>query len=262
MVVGSNTLPVFREKEKAVYTREEFEQLRIKSAKDMSADLGLGQKALDVLVKADQYNWIHQTNWFGEPILQLPQDMFALQEIIFNTRPRFIIESGVAWGGSLLFYSTLMEVLGGDLVIGVDTYIPEDLKERLGSFGNISDRIVLINGSSVEEATIDQIKTIIGDSREVLINLDSNHTHDHVLQELRLYSPLVGKGYYLICGDTIIEDVPEQKHRPRPWGPGNNPKTALDQFLTENDRFEVDRRLENKLLFTCNPGGYLKCRKD
>lgn len=245
-----------------MYTREEFEQLRIKCAEDMSADLELRQEALDVLVKADHYNWIHQTNWFGEPILQLPQDMFALQEIIFNTSPRFIIESGIAWGGSLLFYSTLMQVLGGDLVIGVDTYTPEDLRERLGSFGAISDRIVLINGSSVEEATIDRIKLIIGDSREVMINLDSNHSHDHVLQELRLYSPLVGKGYYLICGDTILEDIPEQKHRPRPWGPGNNPKTALDQFLKENDRFEVDRRLENKLLFTCNPGGYLRCCED
>ena len=245
-----------------MYTRKEFEQLRIKCAKDMSADLGLGQEALDVLVKADHYNWIHQTNWFGEPILQLPQDMFALQEIIFNTRPRFIIESGVAWGGSLLFYSTLMEVLGGDLVIGVDTYIPEDLKERLGSFGAISDRIVLLDGSSVEKATIDQIKTIIGDSREVMVNLDSNHTHDHVLGELQLYSPFVGKGHYLICGDTIIEDIPEQKHRPRPWGPGSNPKTAIAQFLTENDRFEVDWGLENKLLLTCNPGGYLRCCRD
>ena len=245
-----------------MYTREEFEQLRIKCAEDMSADLELRQEALDVLVEADHYNWVHQTNWFGEPILQLPQDMFALQEIIFNTRPRFIIELGVAWGGSLLFYSTLMQVLGGDFVIGVDTYIPEDLRERLASFGSISDRIVLINGSSVEEATIDRVKSIIGDSREVMVSLDSNHTHDHVLRELQLYSPFVGKGYYLICGDTIIEDIPEQEHRPRPWGPGNNPRTALDQFLKENDRFEVDRRLENTLLFTCNPGGYLKCCKD
>ena len=247
---------------KKLYTREEFESLLIESAESMTADEKLKGQALDVLMKADQYRWIHQTTWLGEPILNFPQDMFALQEIIFRTRPRFILEIGVAWGGSLLFYSTLMEVLGGERIIGIDIYIPDDLKERLGSFGSISERLTLIDGSSVAQDTIDQVKAILGDCREVLICLDSHHTHDHVLEELRLYSPLVGKGYYLVCGDTILEILPEQKHRSRPWGPGNNPKTALDQFLKETDRFEVDRTLENKLLFTCNPGGYLKCCKD
>jgi cephalosporin hydroxylase len=185
----------------------------------------------------------------------------ALQEIIFNTRPRFVIEVGAAWGGSLLFYSTLMDALGGERVIAIDIYIPEDLKERIGSFGKVSDRITWINGSSVEQSTIDQIKAIVGDSRETLVVLDSSHAHDHVLQELRLYSSLVGEGYYLVCADTIVEAIPEQKHRPRPWGPGNNPRTALDQFMKEDDGFEVDHRLENKLLFTCQPGGYLRRRK-
>jgi cephalosporin hydroxylase len=192
----------------------------------------------------------------------LPQDMFALQEIIFKTRPRFIIEVGVAWGGSLLFYSTLMEALGGQQIIGIDVYIPDDLRERIGAFGKLSERIAWINGSSIEATTISAVKSIIGDCREVLVFLDSNHTHDHVLSELRLYSPLVGKGSYLVCGDTILENLPEQKHRPRSWGKGNNPKTALEQFLGENDRFIVDQELENRLLFSCNPGGYLKCRKD
>jgi cephalosporin hydroxylase len=245
-----------------MYTREQFEQLRITSANEMAADSELRRAALDVLVKADRYNWVHQTSWFGEPILQLPQDMFALQEIIFNTRPKFIIGVGVAWGGSLLFYSTLMEILGGRQVIGVDIYIPEDLTKRIGSFGKISDRIIWIRGSSTDETTIHQIKSVAGDSRDVMINLDSKHTHEHVLKELRLFSPLVGKGHYIVCSDTVIEDIPEQKHRPRAWGPGNSPKTALDQFLKENDRFEVDRALGNKLLFTCNPGGYLRCCKD
>jgi len=243
-------------------SRDEFEQMRNESAQKMAQDAGLHREALDVLVKADRHHWIHQTNWFGEPVLQLPQDMFALQEIIFKTRPKFIVEVGVAWGGSLLFYSTLMEALGGGCVVGVDVYIPEDLKKRVGEFGKISERITWVEGSSVEQATLDRIKEIIGNTRAVMIDLDSNHTHEHVLQELRLYSPLVGKGSYLICGDTVVEDIPEQNHRARPWGPGNNPKTALDQFLKENNRFEVDRELGNKLLFTCNPGGYLKCCKD
>jgi cephalosporin hydroxylase len=226
----------------------------------MVKDESLRRDVLDVLVRADNYNWIHQTTWFGEPILQLPQDMFALQEIIFKTRPRFIIELGVAWGGSLLFYSTLMEVLGGERIIGVDIYFPEDLKERLASHGKLSERLILVNGSSTEQDSLSRVKSIVGNCREVMVVLDSYHTHDHVLKELHLYSPLVGRGFYLICGDTIVEDLP--KPAERPWGPGNSPKTARDAFLRENDRFEVDERHENKLLFSCNPGGYLKAIKE
>ena len=245
-----------------MYTREEFEQFRIKSAAEMAADQELQSAALDVLVRADQHSWIHQTSWMGEPILQIPQDMFALQEIIYRTRPQFIIEVGVAWGGSLLFYATLMEILGGERILGIDLYIPDDLRERLYAKGRLTDRITLINGSSLAAATFNQIQDIIGDSREVMVVLDSNHTHEHVLQELRWYAPLIGLGHYLICGDTIIEQLPLQTHRPRPWGPGNNPKTAIDQFLRETDRFEVDKAIEHKLLFTCNPGGYLQCCKE
>jgi cephalosporin hydroxylase len=205
-----------------MFTRLEFEKLNQESAEEMAADQQLRQDALKVLVQADRYRWIHQTNWLGEPILNLPQDMFALQEIIYKTRPKYIIEVGVAWGGSLLFYSTLMEVLGGERIIGVDIYIPGDLRERLASYGKLSERLTLINGSSVEKDTLRQIKSIVGGCREVMVFLDSFHTH----------------------------------------GPGNNPKTALGEFLKENGRFEIDRKLENKLLFTCNPGGYLVCTKD
>jgi cephalosporin hydroxylase len=244
------------------YTRSEFEIMRTDSAEKMSKDLPLYKDALDIVVRADRYSWVHQTSWFGEPLLNLPQDMFAIQEIIFKTKPKYIIEIGVAWGGGLLFYSTLMEALGGQKVIGIDVYIPNDLKERLFSHGKISDRLFLINQSSTDPQTIDQINSIVGHSRDVLVILDSFHTHDHVLKELQMYSPLVGKGQYLICGDTIVEDIPTQKHRVRPWGPGNNPKTALRQFLKENNRFEIDRRFDKKLLFTTNPEGYLKCCKD
>lgn len=247
---------------KKLFTKEEFKEHLLKSGKEMADDRVLQKEALDLLIKADHYNWIHQTSWFGEPILNLPQDMFAVQEIIYKTRPKFIIEVGVAWGGSLLFYSTLMELLGGENIIGIDIYIPDDLKERIGSYGRISERITLVRGSSIEQDTISQIKRIINDSRNVMVFLDSYHTHDHVLKELRLYSPFVGKGNYLICGDTVVENMPVQKHRPRPWGPGNNPKTALNAFLKENNRFEVDKEIENKLLLTCNPGGYLKAIKD
>ncbi|MBI4021901.1 MAG: class I SAM-dependent methyltransferase, partial [Candidatus Andersenbacteria bacterium] len=218
--------------------------------------------ALDVLVRADRHMWIHQTNWLGEPILNLPQDMFALQEIIWHTRPEYVLEIGVAWGGSLLFYATLMAVLGGKRIVAVDTYVPDDLRQRVGDFGALADRITWIVGSSVADETLEAVRQIIGSSRRVLVVLDSDHSHEHVLKELRRYAPLVGRGHYLVCCDTIVEDMPVQMHRPRPWGPGNNPKTALDQFLQEDDRFAVDRTVDDKLLFTCNPGGYLVCRKD
>ncbi len=242
-----------------VYTREQFEAHRRQCAAAMAADASLRREALDVLVKADRHDWIHQTTWFGEPILQLPQDMFALQEIIFATRPRFVVEVGVAWGGSLLFYSTILHALGGGHVIGVDVFIPPDLRERLAGFGAISERVTLIEGSSIERETVEQVRSLVGGSRDVLVILDSHHSHDHVLAELRAYAPLIGKGQYLVCGDTIVEDIPVQEHRPRPWGPGNNPRTALDEFLGETDRFEIDTALDDKLLFTCNPRGYLRC---
>lgn len=242
---------------KKLYTREQFETMRLSMAQKMAADQKLKKEALSLLIKADQYNWIHQTTWLGQPILQFPQDMFALQEIIYRTRPEYIVEVGVAWGGSLLFYSSLMEVVGGKKIIGIDVYIPPDLKKRLNSYGRLSRRLVLINGSSVEQDTIDQVKKLIGNSKKVLVILDSYHTHEHVLKELRAYSPFISKGNYLICGDTVVEDIPVQKHRPRPWGPGNNPKTAVRQFLKENRNFQVDLQIENKLLLTCDPGGYL-----
>ena len=247
---------------KKLYTREEFEKFRQNKASGMAADEKLRQESLELLTKADSYHWIHQTTWFGQPVLNLPQDMFAIQEIIFETRPRYVIEVGVAWGGSLLFYSTLMEALGGEKIIGVDTYTPKDLKQRLSSYEKLSERIALINGSSVEKPTIYQVKEIIGDCREVMVILDSQHTHDHVLHELNIYSEFVGKGHYLVCSDTIIEYLPEQTHRPRPWGRGNNPATALDCFLKQDDRFKVDSTLESKLLLSCHPGGYLKRYKD
>jgi cephalosporin hydroxylase len=245
-----------------MYTYEEFEKLRIERAAEMAADSELRQKALDVLVAADHYNWIHQTTWLGQPCLNLPQDLFALQEIIFKTRPQFIIESGVAWGGSLLFYSTLMQILGGQGIIGIDIYIPPDLTERLNDYGSLSEKITLIEASSTDADTVERVRAIVGDTRDVMVVLDSNHAHDHVYKELLAYAPFIGKGHYLVCSDTVVEDIPPQTHRPRPWGPGNNPQTALNQFLEENDAFAVDKTLENKLLFTCNPRGYLIRVKD
>lgn len=245
-----------------MFTREEFEQWRKKSAQEMDADADLKRQAMEVFVKADRHNWIHQSNWLGEPMLNTAEDMLTLQEIIYKTRPKYIIEVGVAWGGSMLFYSTLMEVLGGGKIIGIDIYVPEDLKQRIGSHGKLSERISWINASSIEQSTVEKVKSMIGGSKEVMVILDSNHEHAHVLKELELYAPLVGQGQYLIVGDTVVESMPLQTHRPRPWGPGNNPKTAVDAFLKTTDRFVLDTELEAKLLMTCDRGGHLKCVKN
>jgi cephalosporin hydroxylase len=247
--------------QKKIITKEEFFELNSVSADRMSSDNELRTKALEVLVAADKHRWIHQNTWMGEPVLNLPQDMFALQEIIYKSRPEFIIEVGIAWGGSLLFESTILEIIGGEKVIGVDIFIPKDLRTRLKGHSLLHKRIELIEGSSTSSDVIDRIKQTINNSKKVMVILDSFHTHEHVLNELNVYSQFVGKGQYLICSDTIVEYIPEQKHRTRPWGPGNNPATAVKQFISENTRFYVDKDIDKKLLFSCHPGGYLVAAK-
>lgn len=250
--------PIEAQQGKKILSKEEFLALNVSSARQMSQDQPLQSKALEVLVEADRHRWVHQSQWMGEPLLNLPQDMFAVQDIIWRTRPEFVIEVGVAWGGGMLFEATLLEVLGGKKVIGIDVFIPPDLRQRLSSHGSLSERLVLIEGSSTSEETLEKVRGLLGGSCNVLVILDSYHTHAHVLSELRSYAPFVGKGHYLVCGDTIVERIPKQLHRDRPWGPGNNPATALSEFLSDNKRFVVDTSIDERLLFSCHPGGYLR----
>lgn len=242
---------------KEIISRDQFFELNRDAARAMGADDALQRDALDVLVQADKHRWIHQATWFGEPILNLPQDVMAIQDIIWRTRPEYVIEVGVAWGGGMLFEATMLEILGGKKVIGVDIFIPPDLRTRLSQHSLLSQRMELIEGSSTSAETLTQIQNILQGSTNVLVVLDSNHTHEHVLNELRVFAPLVGKGHYLICGDTIIEKLPGQAHGARPWGPGNSPATAAKAFLAENKRFMVDLEIDNRLLYSCHPGGYL-----
>jgi cephalosporin hydroxylase len=225
----------------------------------MADDKQLRKRALDVkIIAGHEYYWVHQTNWMGEPCLQLPQDMFALQEALFKSKPDYVIECGVAWAGTSLFLATLLSVTGGKKVIGVDTYIPEDLRKRVKDKVPKGISIELIEKSSVEQETYDMVKSKVEGTAQSMVILDSNHTHDHVLAELRLYSQLIKPGGYLICGDTIIEEQPTADKRPRAWGKGNNPATALRQFMSETDNFEVDTEIENKLLLSNMPNGYLR----
>jgi len=227
----------------------------------MAQDDDLQRAALEVKIRAGHdYLWVHQTSWMGEPCLQLPTDILALSDIIFRTNPDYIIESGVAWGGTTLFLASCLDLIGGACVLGVDIFIPEDLRTRIFARRRLAERIKLIEGSSLDPSTFKKIKEVVQDSAKVMVLLDSNHTHEHVYEELKIYAPMVGVGQYLIVGDTTIERQPPAANRPRPWGKGNNPATALKQFLAEDrdEKFQVDTELEGRLLFTNNPGGYLR----
>lgn len=240
------------------FDRKAFEEARRKSAAGMAGDAELARLAHDIFVQADAHDYVYQWTWLGVPIIQVPPDVMALQEIIWETKPDVIVETGVAWGGSILFQASILELIGKGEVIGIDTVLPDKNRAKMAEY-HFAERIHLIQGSSTDEAVLAQVKARIAPGATVMVVLDSNHTHDHVLAELRLYGPLVTAGSYLLCTDTIVETAPVQPGQKRPWGPGNNPKTALDAYLKETDRFVPDEYINAKLLLTFSPGGFLRC---
>ena len=255
LVIHNRTMS--EQSKKEILTRQEFDRMRAEYALLMSNDKKMISKALDLKVKAGHdYYYVHQTNWFGEPCLQLKEDLFALQECIYKSKPDYIIECGVCWGGTTLFLSTILSHIKGKGVLGIDIYMPEEVKKTIHEKCDQSINIYLKEASTIEEDTLEWVKSIVGGSSKVMVILDSHHTHDHVLEELNCI-PLVKKGSYLICGDTSIERQPPAPLRPRPWGKGNNPATALCEYLRHHNRFEVDTDIENKMLMTNNQNGYL-----
>ncbi len=237
--------------------RAAFERDKRAWAAKMAEDSALKDAARDLLVRADRHNYSYQWSWLGLPIIQLPGDIVATQEVVWAARPTLIVETGVARGGSLILFASLMELMGEGRVVGVDIEVRAHNRAAIEDHP-LAHRIALIEGSSIEPETVAAVRGRIAAEDRVMVVLDSNHSHDHVLAELRLYAPLVTPGQYLIVADTVVEDIPVQAHRPRPWGPGDNPKTALDAYLAECDRFERDEYLDAKLLDTANPGGYLR----
>jgi cephalosporin hydroxylase len=208
------------------------------------------------------YKYAYNFTWMGRPIIQFPQDMLAMQEIIWNLKPDLIIETGIAHGGSLIFHASMLELVGEDAdVLGIDIDIREHNRIEIEKHPMFK-RITLMEGSSVDDETAQKVFDFAKNKQRVLVILDSNHTHEHVLKELEIYSQLVTKDSYLIVFDTLVEDMPDSLSGDRPWGKGNNPKTAVWEFLKNNDRFEIDKKLESKLLITVAPDGYLKCIKD
>jgi len=193
----------------------------------------------------------------GRPIIQYPQDMIAMQEIIWEVRPDLIIETGIAHGGSLVFYASLLELIGEGEIVGIDIDIREHNRREIEKHPMFK-RIKLIEVSSISKEVVDQVKDTVKGKSRILVLLDSNHTHDHVMHELNLYAPFVSKNSYLVVFDTIVEDYPKGSIKDRPWDTGNNPKTAVHQFIKENESFIIDQKIDNKLLISVSPNGYLK----
>ena len=241
---------------------KQFIEERKKDINKMAEDKKIIELGRSFIKETLKYKYSYNFSWLGRPIIQFPQDIIAMQEIIWGVKPDLIIETGIAHGGSLIFHASMLGLLDNDgKVLGIDIDIREHNRVEIEKHPMFK-RITMIQGSSIDKSVVQQVYNFAKDKKQVLVALDSNHTHEHVLRELQLYSPLVTKGSYLVVFDTIIEDMPEDFFLDRPWGKGNNPKTAVWDFLKSNDRFEIDKEIENKLLITVAPDGYLKCVSD
>ena len=223
--------------------------------------------------ESNRHGYTYNFSWLGRPIIQYPQDIVAMQELIWEIKPDLIIETGIAHGGSLIFSASMLAQLDMCEAIeaGVSFNARESKRKVLGIDIDIrshnraaieahpmASRIQMIQGSSIDNETISQVKEIASRYERVLVSLDSNHTHEHVLAELEAYAPLVSKSSYCVVFDTLIEDMPAEMFSDRPWGPGDNPKTAVWEYLKSHPEFEIDKNIQHKLLITVAPDGYLK----
>jgi cephalosporin hydroxylase len=208
-------------------------------------------------VASNKAQYSYNFTWMGRPIIQYPQDMIAMQELIWQIKPDLIIETGIAHGGSLIYYASIMELIGKGEVLGVDIDIREHNRKEIEAHPMFK-RIKMIQGPSTSVETLEKVKKEAEGKQTILVCLDSNHTHEHVLQELQLYAPFVTKDSYLIAFDTIVEDLPNDYLPGRPWKIGDNPKTAVFEFLKDNPQFVIDTAIDNKLLISVAPQGYLK----
>jgi cephalosporin hydroxylase len=234
--------------------------------------LNVSQLGADAKIQFDSMVWIRDTvkykysynfSWLGRPIIQYPQDIIAMQEIIWSVQPDLIIETGIAHGGSLIFFASMLELnaaCGGPQdaeVLGLDIDIRTHNRSAIEAHP-MAKRISMIQGSSVAPEIVEQAMAKAAGKQRVLVCLDSNHTHDHVLGELKAYAPLTSIGSYCVVFDTIIDDMPSEMFPDRPWGPGDNPKTAVREYLKTHPEFEIDKRIDHKLLISVAPDGYLR----
>lgn len=212
--------------------------------------------------ESNKAQYSYNFRWMGRPIIQYPQDILAMQELIWEIKPDLIIETGIAHGGSLIFYASILELVGKGEVLGIDIDIREHNRKEIENHP-MYKRITMLQGSSIAPDTVEKVKAFAKDKQVVMVVLDSNHTHEHVLEELKAYAPLVSLNSYVVVFDTIVEHLPEDYlpgHK-RPWGVGDNPLTAVKEYLALNDNFQIDQSINNKLLISVAPDGYLKRTK-
>jgi cephalosporin hydroxylase len=237
--------------------KDTFYQDRTQSNKKLGASEKLKELSIKFIEESAKLMYSYNFDWFGRPIIQYPQDIVAMQELIWDIKPDLIIETGIARGGSLTLYASILEAIGHGEVLGIDIDIREHNREKIEKHP-LAKRITMLEGSSVSEEIIKQVESQAKGKDKILVILDSNHTHEHVLKELELYHKFVTKGSYLVVFDTIIEYMSSDFFQNRPWGVGNNPMTAVDEFLKTSKDFEIDESIDNKLLISVAPRGYLK----
>ncbi|BBZ44559.1 cephalosporin hydroxylase family protein [Mycobacterium parmense] len=250
----------------------EFDDEVKKRIDAMSRDDRLRADAQEFMRTSLLSQYSYNFSWMSRPIIQYPQDMVAMQELIWRVRPDLVIETGIAHGGSLIFSASMLALLdvadaiesgatldpakSGRKVLGIDIDIRAHNRAAIEAHP-MASRIQMIQGSSIAPEVVSQVHGIAASYQRVLVCLDSNHTHDHVLAELEAYAPLTSVGSYCVVFDTIVEDVPAELSSDRPWGPGDNPKTALRDYLKSHPEFQIDKSVQHKLLITVAPDGYL-----
>lgn len=251
---------------------EEFDREVKENISRLGRDKALQDLSLRWIHDIAEYKYSYNFKFLGRPIIQIPQDIVAMQEIIWQTRPDLIIETGIAHGGSLVMSATMLSMLdycdavasgtvldpklGKRRVLGLDIDIRMHNRRAIEAHP-LAHKIEMIEGSSIAPEVIAEVQDRAKDFERILVCLDSNHTHAHVLAELEAYAPLVTTGSYCCVFDTLIEDMPAEMFSDRPWGPGNNPKTAVHEFLMTHSEFEIDSSIQHKLLLTVAPDGYL-----
>jgi len=225
----------------------------------------IARQGADTALQAATREWFNASarakysyhfEWMGRPIIQYPQDMIAMQEILWRVQPDILIETGVAHGGSLIFYASMMELIGKGEVLGIDIDIRPHNRAAIEAHPMFK-RIRLLQGSSIAPDVIAAAREAATGKRALVV-LDSNHTHEHVLAELEAYAPMVSVGSYCVVMDTVVDDMSKDFFPDRNWGPGDNPKTAACEYLKAHSEFEIDQTVENKILITVAPSGYLK----
>lgn len=243
---------------------EAFARDRRREIEDMSRDADLRRLSRAWMDRAQAARYSYHFEWLGRPVIQYPQDIVAMQEIIFAVKPDLIVETGIAHGGSLVFSASMLALnalCGGPAdarVVGIDIEIRPHNRAAIEAHP-LASRIAMIEGSSTDAGVVARVAAM-AEGRRVLVQLDSSHTHDHVLAELHAYAPMVSVGSYCVVLDTVIEEMPEQLSADRPWGRGNSPRTAVAEFLrsAEGRKFAVDAAVHDRLMVTAAPGGYLR----